>query len=129
MTTKLSSIGMVLVCTVLISIAQILYKKSIAQLSIGVAALLTSPFLWAGLALYGLGAVILIIALRGGDLSALYPIIATGYIWVSILSVYFFGETMNLLKWSGVAGIVLGITFFGIGSRKQVDIFQEVKGI
>jgi len=129
MATKSSSVIMIMVCTVLVSIAQILYKISVAQLSFGLVALLLSPYLWGGLFLYGIGAVILIIALRGGDLSTLYPIIASGYIWVSLLSVYFFGESMGLLKWMGISGIVFGITLIGIGSREKRDIFREVKRI
>ena len=39
-----------------------------------------------------------ILYLKGGDLSILYPFVALTYIWVSLLSVKFLGEKMNLIK-------------------------------
>ena len=69
-----------------------------------------------GVALYGVGTVLFIPALRGGDLSVLYPFVSLNYIWVSLLSVRFLGEKMNRLKWLGVALIILGVSFIGIGS-------------
>ena len=71
--------------------------------------------LFAGVALYGAGTVLFIPALKGGDLSVLYPFVALVYIWVSLLSVKFLGEKMNKFKWAGVALIIIGVTFIGLG--------------
>ena len=71
--------------------------------------------------MYGLGALLLIIGLKGGELTVLYPIIATGYIWVCIYSVYFFGEIMSALKWLGVFSIIVGIAMIGYGSNKDEE--------
>jgi len=43
-------------------------------------------------------AFLLILALRDGELSMLYPIIALTSVWVNILSMYFFGDHMNFWK-------------------------------
>ena len=68
--------------------------------------------------MYGFGAVLLIIALRNGELSVIYPIIATSYIWVSLLSPRFFStDFMNATKWGGIFVIIVGVTFVGIGGR------------
>jgi len=75
-----------------------------------------------GLALYAVGAGIMIIALRGGELSVLYPIIATSYIWVGILSHFFFGEDLNFFRWSGIFLIVIGIACIGFGSNRAEAI-------
>ena len=70
-----------------------------------------------GLLLYAVGGTILILSFRGGEVSVLYPIIATSYIWVSFLSIYFLGEAMNIFKWIGVFTIISGIVLIGYGSR------------
>jgi len=76
---------------------------------------LTSMPLLAGYCLYGLNTVLLVFALRDGELSILYPIIALTYVWVTILSVVFFHETMNFLKLAGVAVVVIGVAVMGKG--------------
>jgi len=55
-------------------------------------------------------------ALKGGDLSILYPFVSVTYVWVALLSVRFLGEKMNKFKWIGIAMIILGVSFIGIGS-------------
>lgn len=71
-----------------------------------------------GLLLYAVGGTILILSFRGGEVSVLYPIIATSYIWVSFLSIYFLNESMNIFKWLGVFTIMMGIILIGYGSNK-----------
>lgn len=120
MATPLKSIGLVLVCTLLIACAQVLYKFGVDDLDLKKPlSVLTNYFILGGLALYGLGALLLVVALKWGELSVLYPIIATGYVWVSLLSMHFFKETMNSWKWLGVASIVLGVSMIGFGSKKK----------
>jgi len=60
--------------------------------------------------------VLFIPALRGGELSVLYPLVALVYVWVSLLSVRFLGEKMNPMKWLGIALILLGVTLIGLGA-------------
>ena len=60
----------------------------------------------------------MVIALRGGDLSVLYPLIALSYVWVSILSQFILHDNMNFLKWAGVVSIIVGVSFIGMGGRK-----------
>ena len=109
---------MVLFCTLLTSGAQIFYKLGVKKLSLNFLSLITNYYLIFGLILYFIGAVLLIIALKGGELSVLYPIVATSYIWVSFLSPRFFPtDSMNLMKWVGVFIIVTGVSFVGIGGR------------
>lgn len=63
----------------------------------------------AGVFFYGLAAIIGIVALKGNELTILYPIASLNYVWVSLLSMKFLKEKMNLLKWSGIALIILGV--------------------
>jgi len=118
MKTKLWTIFLVLFCTLLTSGAQIFYKFGVKKLSFNFFSLITNYYLIFGLILYLLGAILLIIALKNGELSVLYPIVATSYIWVSLLSPKFFPtDSINLMKWIGVFIIVTGVSFVGIGGR------------
>ncbi|MFH1053930.1 MAG: hypothetical protein V1740_05945 [Candidatus Woesearchaeota archaeon] len=128
MKTKWWAVVLVFLTTFLVSTAQAMYKYGSATLEFNVMAILTNYWLIGGLALYGIGAVILIIGLKGGDLSVLYPIIATSYIWVSFYSMRFFGEPMNLIKWLGIFSIMAGIAFVGFGSKEK-DIVKYTEAI
>ena len=75
-----------------------------------------------GLVIYGIAAALMITAFKGGEVSVLYPIIATSYIWVSLLSSYFFNETINLFRWMGILIIISGIIFISLGSKEKETI-------
>lgn len=120
MATKLWAMGVVLFCTLLTSTAQIFYKFGAEKLEFNFISLLTNSELLMGILLYAVGGVLLILSFRGGEVSVLYPIIATSYIWVSFLSIYFLNESMNFYKWLGVFTIVSGIILIGIGSKEPV---------
>lgn len=118
---------LVLLCTAVTSAGQILYKIASKSLSLNFVSLITNVPLILGLISYFIGAVLLIIALRNGELSVLYPFISTGFVWVSLLSIKFLGETMSPQKWAGVAVIFMGITLIGIGSTKSGKKKDTVK--
>ena len=111
--------GMVLSCTFLTSTAQLFYKYASETLEFNFLSLITNYNLLLGMLLYAIGGTILILSFRGGEVSVLYPIIATSYIWVSFLSIYFLGESMNPFKWIGVFTIMAGIILVGFGSRES----------
>ena len=118
MATKLWAMGVVLFCTLLTSTAQIFYKFAAEKLSFNVLSIITNVNLLMGMLLYAVGGILIILSFRGGEVSVLYPIIATSYVWVSFLSIYFLNESMNLYKWLGVFTIVAGIALIGYGSKK-----------
>ena len=116
--TAAKSIALVVVCTIIGAAAQILMRYGAAQLhGSTVADLLTNWALMAGYACLAANTALLVLALRHGELSVLYPIIALTYVWVTILSPMFFGDIVNTSKIIGVGLIVLGVSFIGIGSR------------
>ena len=128
MSTKLWAILLVLFTTLLTSSAQILYKLGVPALKFDLMSILTNYYLIGGLILYGIGAILMIISFRGGEVSVLYPIIATSYIWVSLLSVKFLGETMNILKWLGVVSIIAGIVSINYNRKynKKNSVYEPV---
>ncbi len=105
-------------CTIITSSAQILLKKGAERLP----ELFTNTPLIIGCFLYGIGAIIFIIALRGGDLTVLYPVIATSYVWVALLSDYYLGEEIHWIKWLGILTIIVGISLIGKGSAVNAQV-------
>lgn len=124
---------MVVGCTVLGAAAQMLIKQgtsvmpplvdpsagsALAQAPMIAWKILTNLPLFGGLACYGISTILLVLALRYGELSVLYPIIALTYVWVTMLSVGLLGESMNVYKLAGLTLIVLGV---GVLGRKDKD--------
>lgn len=115
-----------LICTLLGAAGNVLLKLGGNQLgSYGVTQILQRPSLilmnfplMAGYALYGLSTVLLVLALRHGQLSVLYPVISLTYVWVLILSGLIFHETLNFWKIAGVMTVVTGVGVLGRDSRK-----------
>jgi len=118
MSTKLWAMGIVLSCTLLTSTAQLFWKFGAEKLEFNLLSIITNIEIIAGILIYSIAGILLIISFRGGEVSVLYPIIATGYIWVSFLSMFFLGEIMNTFKWLGIFTIITGIVLIGYGSKR-----------
>ena len=116
MATQLWAVGLVVLATFIGAFGPILLKRASAMKLSSISALMKNYNLFAGVSLYGISTILFIPALKGGELSVLYPLVALAYIWVSLLSVKFLGEKMNKLKWIGIALIIIGVSFIGIGS-------------
>ena len=116
MTTQTWAILLVVIATLVGAFGPILLKKASARKLSKISSLIKNYYLFGGVALYALGTLLFIPALKGGDLSILYPFVSLSYIWVSLLSVKFLGEKMNKYKWVGILMIILGVTFIGFGS-------------
>lgn len=121
---KRQAIALVAACTVFSACAQVLFKfganslenfslTGLADNPLMVIDVLTEPPLFAGYCLYALFTALLTLALRDGELSVLYPVIALTYVWVTILSVLIFRESMTGLKLAGIALIVTGVATLG----------------
>lgn len=125
--TQRQSVGLVFLCTLLGAAAQVLMKIGANRLpsfsgatlgSVLAAVALNLPLIL-GLSCYGLFTVGLIFALRDGELSILYPVIALNYVWVTILSVLLFRESINVFKLIGISTIVFGVIVLGRSSRTR----------
>ena len=116
------SVLIVVACTVMGAIAQVLIKLGASQLAHAsllatFLSIFTVPTLFLGYCLYGIFAVLMVYALRHGELSILYPVIALTFVWVSILSAMIFHEAMNPMKICGIAVIVAGVAVLGWGGK------------
>ncbi|SPE35690.1 conserved membrane hypothetical protein [Candidatus Sulfopaludibacter sp. SbA3] len=112
------SIALVFCCTLLGAAAQILMKTGANQLSHGVMGILTNIPLICGYTLYGMSTVLLVLALKDGELSLLYPVIALTYVWVTGLSFLVFHDTANPFKLVGIVIIVIGVAVLGKGGKR-----------
>jgi drug/metabolite transporter (DMT)-like permease len=69
-----------------------------------------------GVSLYLASSVFYGFGIKGGQLSVLYPMVSLGSIWTLIWSRIFFKESITREKLLGLALILIGVTFVGIGS-------------
>jgi len=109
MNTQPWTIWLVLSCAFLGSLGQLLFKLGSKSVSFNVLSWITNWHVILGMALYGISAILFITALKFGNLSILYPVIATTYVWVTFFSIIFLGESFPLIKWAGIALIISGI--------------------
>jgi drug/metabolite transporter (DMT)-like permease len=105
-------------CTLFGAVAQILIKKGMGHFKPELWALLTNWQLIAGYFLYGINTLLMVLALKHGEMSRLYPIIALTYVWTTLLSYTLLGEHPNLYKNIGIAIIVIGVAVMGRGGKK-----------
>ena len=118
--TRLQSMGLVFLCTILGAAAQILMKTGVNGMThLDPVQAITNLPLMAGYTLYGINTVMMMFALRDGELSVMFPIIALTYVWVTMLSAYFFHEPVTVTKVAGILFIVGGVTVLGRASKKQ----------
>lgn len=117
MQTKPLAIVAVAINTLLTAVGQVLYKMGAEQFVFSAVGLLTNFPLIFGLLIYAVAAVVLIIALRYGELSVLYPVIALSFVWVNLFSLHLLGESLSSFKWVGICFIILGVSCIGFGSK------------
>ena len=116
--TTRQSIALVFLCTLLGAAAQILFKRASAHFSLNLVEDATNVWLILGLLLYGGFTLLMVLALRQGELSMLYPIISLTYVWVTLLSYTMLGEKPNMMKNVGITVIVVGVAVLGRGGRR-----------
>ena len=112
--TQLLSVILVLIGCVAGAYGGILLKKGADTLKFRFWSLVRNKYLIWGVLIYGFGTITYILALRGGELSILYPLISTTYVWIAIMSQKILGEKMNKFKWLGIFLILIGVSLIGL---------------
>ena len=72
-------------------------------------------FLIIGFALYGIGALVMLLAYKFGSLSVLQPMLSFNYIFTVILAHFILHEQINALTLIGVCVILVGTILIGGG--------------
>ncbi|KAB2952572.1 EamA family transporter [Heliorestis acidaminivorans] len=75
----------------------------------GITQIIKNPLILGGFLLFGLSSLIWIVAISKVELSLAYPMVSLGYVLVLFLSWAFLGETLSLIRISGVLVICLGV--------------------
>jgi multidrug transporter EmrE-like cation transporter len=112
----LRSMAMVFVAGIVGSFGAVFLKLGAMRLNRSVLSFVNSRLIL-GVALYLGSTVIYLSALKGGELSVLYPMVSLGYIWTLLWSKLFFNEAITRYKFAGLGLIVVGVILVGLGSR------------
>ncbi|MEE8201116.1 MAG: hypothetical protein V3R29_08100 [Candidatus Acidoferrales bacterium] len=117
--TQTSALLLAVLCSLLTGTAQLLFKWGADRLrSYGWA---DSPALLSFLLAYFLLAIALVVllqALRRGEMSTLYPVLAARYVWVVTLTPFLFStESLNLLKIAGAGLAAVGVAIVAARGR------------
>lgn len=117
MSTPLSSIALVSVGAFMGSFSAIGFKAGAKRLETNLRSLLTNWPLVAGVAGYLVSTAFFLAGLKNGELSILFPMVSTGYIWTMVWSRIFFKEPFTRGKFLGLALILGGCVLLGLGTR------------
>ena len=74
-------------------------------------------YLIIGFILYGVGALIMLIAYKYGSLSVLQPCLSLNYALSIFLGVWVLGESLSLMKIIGIIIIIIGVIMIGGGDE------------
>jgi len=111
---------LVVISTLLVALTHILLKVAVGR-SDSVMLLLFDPLLVAALIVTFAGGMLLVYALKHGELSALYPIISLGFVWVALEGVLLFDEKLSPFGIAGILTIIAGVSLIGHTSMRQAD--------
>lgn len=105
---KKNSKGILLIifASLLTAIGQLLWKLSNGQ---------ELKYLVIGFMLYGIGAVVMIIAFRFGSLSVLHPMLSFGYVFAIFLGYFVLKESISIMSYAGILTIIFGVILIGGG--------------
>ena len=116
METEIWAVGLVVLASIIGSFGLVFIKKGSKRFKLRLKALLVNHEFIIGIFFYVVATVLFIPALKGGELSVLYPLVSLTYVWVSLLSIRMLNEKMNKFKWLGVLFVIIGVSLIGFGS-------------
>ena len=112
-------IALILFSVVLAAVAQLTLKHGMNQVAADTGVLrfsadsvrdvVTTPAVWAGLALFGLSAVVWLAVLSRASLSFAYPFASLTYVLILLADRFILDQEIPALRYAGVACIVVGI--------------------
>jgi multidrug transporter EmrE-like cation transporter len=116
MSDKLWPLLLALLCVALSAAAQLAMKTGMSSAAPAGTGLgqaygqaLTSPWVWGGLALYGLSAVLWLWVLSRLDVSLAYPLVSLGFVLTMWAGVFWLGEPWSWQRLAGAGLIVAGV--------------------
>ena len=70
-----------------------------------------------GFSLYGIGAILMIIAFKFGSLSVLHPMMSIGYIIALLIGYFLLDEDITKFKIIAIIFILIGVVLRGVGDE------------
>lgn len=116
--TPVSSMVLVAIGGFIGSFGAVFLKAGASRLEKNLRALVANWRLMAGIGLFCFSSIFFVLGLKHGELSVLYPIVSLGYVWTLLWSRLFFGERMTRGKIAGLALILVGVAFVGMGTDR-----------
>ncbi|MDE1822943.1 MAG: EamA family transporter [Candidatus Micrarchaeota archaeon] len=96
----------------LAAVAQYLFKRSVPKFNFRtreILGLAKSGRLLAGVFVYFVGLALYLYALGSGELSFVYPLFSSTFIFIALISVFVLRERMGIARLSGMALVLIGI--------------------
>jgi len=111
-----SLLGIILVniSTFIGGLGALLFKRSSKDFRLNVIAILKNRSFILAVFLYLVATILTIPAMKGNDLSIIYPMTATSYIWVAIFSKIFLKEKIRNTTVIGIGLIILGVVILSM---------------
>lgn len=100
---------LMLISSICVCVGQLLWKLSV---NYGFFILLL------GLAFYGIGALVMLVAYRFGKLSILQPMLSLNYVFSLLLAAFVLHETITIMKCIGVLLIISGVVLIAGGDEE-----------
>ena len=122
MTTPVYAMALVIFGAFLGSLAAVGLKAGAHRLELNFKSLLTNWYLIAGAGGYLISTVFYILGIKNGELSVLFPMVSTSYLWTMLWSKLFFDEPMTRAKFAGLALILAGCVLLGLGTHQASEI-------
>lgn len=101
---------LMILSSICVCVGQLLWKLSTVEE--------TSFYLISGFLCYGIGALVMIIAYRYGQLSVLQPMLSLNYVLSVVLAGVVLKENISLLKCIGVLIIIFGVIMIAGGDEE-----------
>lgn len=110
------TILLTLCAAIIASSSQLLFKKSVPRINtfMDVLRLIKNKWVVLGGVGYVVGLLLYLVALSGHDLSLVFPIFASSFIFVTLFSRVFLKERITILRALGVLLIFVGITIVAL---------------
>ncbi len=115
--TELWAIGLVILSTLIGAVGPIMLKVGVHEIKMSFINIIKHPKIIFGAFMMVVSAGVYIMALKGGELSVLYPYASLSYLWVTLISKFYLKEEINKQKIMGIALIILGIVLIGLSNK------------
>lgn len=76
-------------------------------------------YLLIGFFLYGIGAILMIVALKFGQLSVIQPLMCVSYVFALIIGYIFLGEVVSTMELIGIVIIIAGVISIARGGKNE----------